>query len=271
MLMRPVAYRGAQPLQARTARPADIPRNDDIDRQMWNFAQPEPERRYAKGSPADLPPADQSYGVVPTMMQSPTSQDPTTPVYINTNCPPWVCPPAWSVPADIVMQKCIPWYEVSTLLDFPFTVPAGRIFIIKACSYEALNAAVLDTFQFTIQVGGAPVAQFEDNFADGTIGNPAQMYALSGHTRTLPLGIIADRRTIVSAFGRLRGPINFAGASPYLPGTPITSGNCMMKIILNGWLANDRTQWAGAPRPTDLGDADFVHLEDDQMGKTSEP
>jgi hypothetical protein len=254
----------AQPLHVAAASPLVQPRNEDIDRTMWRgVSPPVPLRVIPPQMPFDM---DTPRQVQNVNMQSPESDDPTTPVYINTNCPPWVCPPNESSPTDITMTACVPWYEVDTLLSSTFTVPLGKMLIIKSASYEALNAALNDVFQFRILVNGTPKATFEDVLADGASVNPAQSYGISGHFRPLPLGIIADRQTVVSVYGRLRGPINLAGASPYLPGLPISSGNCQMKIILNGWLAVDRMHLEGGPRPTDLGDSDMHHLEEDQSG-----
>lgn len=254
----------AQPLQMRTASPLVQPRNDDIDRTMWRgIPSPAPLRVVPPQMPFDM---DTPRQVLNVNMQSPESEDPNTHVWINANCPPWVCPPNESEPFDLTQQSCVPWYEVDTLLQSSYTVPLGKMLLIKSCSYEALNAALNDVFQFRILINGVPMATFEDVYADNTAVNPANKYGISGHTRPLPLGIIADRQTVVSTYARLRGPISITGVSPYIPGAPITSGNCQMKIILNGWLAVDRMHTEGGPRPTDLGDSDFRHLEEDQLG-----
>jgi hypothetical protein len=263
MMARQLGVR-ATPLYARPAAPLVQPRNEDIDRTMWRgVSPPQPLRIIPPQMPFDM---DTPRQVLNVNMQAPESQDPNTPVYINSNCPPWVCPPNESVPFDLPMTACVPWYEVDTLLQSSYTVPLGKMLIIKSCSYEALNASLNDVFQFRILVNGAPKATFEDAYADSTAVNPAQKYGLSGHFRPLPLGFIADRQTVVSVYGKLRGAISLTGVSPNLPGTPIASGNCQMKLILNGWLAVDRMHLEGGPRPTDLGDSDMHHLEEDQMG-----
>jgi hypothetical protein len=121
-------------------------------------------------------------------------------------------------------------------------------------------------FEFSITVNGKLVARFEDIAIDVAQPNPAHKFGLSGHTRMLPCWFIADRHTSINVHARLRGPINLAGVSPYFPGQPIATGNCLMAITLNGWLANLRENKDGGPRPTDLGDMGFLALDEDQGG-----
>ncbi len=202
---------------------------------------------------------------LPVMAQIPRSDGPQDPVWFNTNCPPWVCPPYWSEPIDQELTACIPWYEVDTLMG-TIAVPGDRFYVIRQVSYEALNAAQDDVFEFSILVNNKLVARWEDIAIDVAQPNPANKFGLSGHTRPLPLWFIADRSQHISVFARLRGAINLAGVSPNFPGQPIITGNCHMSIALQGWLANLRENRDGGPRPTDLGNMGNLAVFDDQGG-----
>lgn len=204
--------------------------------------------------------------------REPESDPPQTPVYINSNKPGFNEPPLWSQPVGLTYAHCIPWYGVATALSLSlgvngcFTVPHDKCLVIKSVSYEALNAVLFDTFQMNVSVNGSPVLQIEDMYVDGTIPNPAQKYAMAGHYRPMPCNFIADHDSIVCCTGILLGQIPLAGppAPGVFPGLPITSSDCMMKLILNGWLAPLRDVIDGGPRPTDLGDMDNASIQDDQ-------
>ncbi len=229
-----------------------------LNKQMW----------YGYGVPPVVhrpwkPDIDRPINILPTMEREPDSDPPQFPIWINANCPPWVCPPFWSVTVDLPFAGCIPWYEVATLLDC-FTVPQDRCLIIKNISYEALNAAVNDVFEIEVLVNNQTQHKTEDIYVDGAAANPAQRYALAGHFRPMPVNILADRNATVCVRTTLRGPISYAGVSPYFPGQPIISPDCQMKVMLQGWLANLREDLDGGPRPTDLGDFGMIPLEDDQ-------
>ncbi len=239
--------------------PLAKPDNADIDRGYWYSYAPEPERRTM------TIPNDRPVYPIPAMSQLPRSTDPQIAMWFNTNQPPWVNPPYWAEPVDYPLNACVPWYEVDTLIG-GIRVPGDRFYVIKQVSYEALNAAQDDVFEWTITANGQVVARWEDIAIDAAQVNPANKYGLSGHTRMLPLWFIADRSTAINVHARLRGAINLAGVSPNFPGQPILTGNCQMKIILQGWLSNLRENRDGGPRPTDLGDMGFLALSDDQGG-----
>lgn len=246
-------------LSPRAIAPLARVNNADVDRGYWYGYAPEPERR-TMGVNVDAP-----VYPVPVMAQMPRSTDPQSVVWFNANCPPWVCPAYWSVSVDQPISGCVPWYEVDTLLG-GFRVPGDRFYVIRQVSYEALNAAADDVFEWSISVDGKLVARWEDIGVDVAQANPAHKYGLSGHTRMLPLWFIADRNSSLNVHARLRGAIDLAGNSPNFPGQPILTGNCLMKILLQGWLSPLRENRDGGPRPTDLGDLGFIALDDDQSG-----
>lgn len=230
-------------------------RQDDLTEAMWGGYTPV-ERIQAK------PSIDRTLYRVPTMEQGPESVPPNDHTWFNANCPPWVCPPFWSKPIDSTFSRCIPAYEQSTLLYFDgdttktsFNVGQDYVLIIRAISYEALNAAQGDVFQFDFLVDGNAQIQIEDMNIDAAQANPAHRFALAGNTRQMPVHLVVDRNHTLAIRATVRGPINLAGNSPYFPGQPITTGDCHMRVYLQGWLANLRDNMDGAPRPTDLGDA----------------
>lgn len=192
---------------------------------------------------------------VPTASGGPPSAPPATPAWINTNCPPWVCPPFWSQSVETTATGCAPTYEQSILLAPTITVPQDYMLIVKGISYEALNAELYDVFQIDFFIDGSLRMSIEDMLIDTAPANQALRYGLAGHTRPMPTHLVVDRNHTLSIRTTLRGPINFQGNSPYFPGQPITTGDCSMKVILQGWMANLRENWDGAPRPTDLGSA----------------
>lgn len=227
-------------------RPVARPDNQDIDRGYW--------RGHVTAVPVQTKPAiNRPVHEIPTGMRVPDGVDPNIPVMLNTNCPPWVCPPFWSVPVSKSFTTCLPFYEQDELMGC-FSVPAGYFLVINEISYQALNAVQYDAFDFVIRVNGQLKVTVEDTFVDGLAPNPAQRYALSGHFKPLRTWFIADRNSRLCVHARLRGPISMAGVSPYAPGTPIASPDCHMTIILHGWLANMRNDLDGGPRPTDVGD-----------------
>ncbi len=208
---------------------------------------------------------------VPTMEREPESFPNSTPLWVNTNCPPWICPPFWSVPFDRVFSRCVPFYEQATLLYLDgaigigeYVVPQDYVLIIKGFSYEALNSQQGDVFQFDFAIDGNTRMVHEDINIDAAQPNPAHRYALGGHTRQIKTHFVVDRNHSLSVRATLRGPISFSGLSPYFPGQPSTTGDCQMKIYLQGWLANLRDNVDGAPRPTDLGDADNLLMDETQ-------
>lgn len=208
------------------------------------------------------PPIDRPINLVPAAEREPESEPPQFPLWINANCPPFVCPPFWSVPVDLPFNACVPWYEVATSLGCE-VIAQDRALIIRGISYEALNASLDDVFEITILVNNMPVAVIEDVYVQNT-PNPAQRYALAGHFRPMPLNIIADRNASICVKATLRGPITYAGVSPYFPGQPIVSADCQIKVLLQGYLANLREDLDGGPRPTDLGDFGGIIMQDDQ-------
>lgn len=209
---------------------------------------------------------------VPTMEREPESKPPPIPIWVNSNWPPWVNPPSWSVPVDLTYTRCIPFYEQAQLMHlngnaaFPsFVVPQDYTLVIKKISYEALNSVQDDVFQFDFLIDGNPRMSIEDINIDAAQPNPAHQYGLAGHTRQMPVHLVVDRNHTLAIRAILRGPIDFAGNSPYFPGQPIVSTNCEMRVYLQGWMANLRENVDGAPRPTDLGDADGLILTDTQQ------
>jgi len=212
------------------------------------------------------PPIDRPINIMPTGQREPESDPPQTPLWINSNNPPWVTPPRWGKPVAMPFIACIPWYEVSTLLLPTYTVPDDYMLVIKEVSYEALNAAIFDSFVVDFMSNNQPLMQLEDMFIDNTTPNPAQQYANAGHFRPVPTNSFVDRTGAFTVRGTLRGPIDINGISPYFPGQPITSTDCMFKVIVYGYLANMRENVDGGPRPTDLGDFANLLMDDDQTG-----
>jgi len=209
------------------------------------------------------PPLDRPIVIVPTAQREPESAPPQTPVWGNFNYPPWNNPPVWSVPMAQRYVGCVPQYEISVSLGC-FTVPADRTMVIKEIGYQALNAAQGDVFQIEVLIDSSVRTSTEDINIDAAQANPAVRYGLFGHYRSMPTHILVDRNQTVCVRGTLRGPINLAGVSPYFPGQPITTGNCLMRAVLYGWLAPLREDIDGGPRPTDLGDMAMQALADDQ-------
>lgn len=236
--------------------PNDVPDELDIERGYWH-GYSTAERR------APRPDIDRPINIIPTMQREPVSDPPQTPLWVNTNCPPWVCPPTWSQPVELCYDQCIPTYEQAKNM-FCYTVPADYFLVIRNIYWEALNAQQYDVFQFDFLVDGSTRISVEDMLIDPAAPNQANRYAMAGSVRPMPTHIVVDRNHTLCVRATLRGPINLAGLSPYFPGQPITTGNCQMKVCIQGWLANLREDVDGAPRPTDLGDAASITLEDDQ-------
>lgn len=232
----------------------------DVDKSMWSgYSDDKVVRVRTK------PPIDRPIPIMPTMEREPESVPPNTPLWVNSNNPPWVTPPRWARAVSIPFNACVPWYEVSTLLG-TYQVPQDYMLVIKQVSYEALNAALLDTFVIDFLSNTQNLLQLEDMFVDNTTSNPAQQYALGGHFRPIPTNCFVDRNGVLTVRGTLRGPIDIAGVSPYFPGQPITSTDCQMKVVIDAWLANLRDNSDGGPRPTDLGDFGNLLMDDDQSG-----
>lgn len=235
-------------LAAQQARPVNPGSNQDIDRGYWYGHSPEAVRVPARA------PIDRPIYQVPTMEREPESAPPQKPAWVNSNCPPWVCPPFWSVPVDLMAEVCLPFYETQAVMDPCIDVPQDYFLVIKRISYEALNGVQGDVFQFDFLVDNSLRASFEDVIIDAAQPNPAHKYGLAGHTRQMPLHLVVDRNKRLCIRAMLRGAINLAGLSPHFPGDPILTGDCHMRIYLQGWLANLRENVDGGPRPTDLGD-----------------
>lgn len=230
------------------------------------------DKGYWRGWVPDMPyqpmsvPNDRPVYQLPVLEQLPEATDPQAVVWVNANCPPWVCPPYWSQPIELTFEHCVPWYEVDTVLG-NIVAPKDYFYVVTSASYQALNAAQDDVFEWSLLVQNNLVARWEDISADAAQPNPANQNGLAGYQRPMPCRFICDRNQTITARARLRGQINLAGVSPNWPGQPILTGNCHMKIILNGWMANLRENVDGGPRPTDLGDFGFIFLEDDQSGR----
>jgi hypothetical protein len=208
---------------------------------------------------------DRPINVTPLNTSIPDSSGAQIPIWANTNCPPWNCPPYWSHALDIPVDGCVPWYLVPTLLG-TITVPHDYFYVIKSVSYEVLGAVQGDAFRVHITANSMLATSFEDMVADAAQVNPALRYGLNGYTRPLPVNIIADRDTVIAVNAELQGPLNLAGVSPRFPGEPITTGNCLIRVVLNGWAAPLREQVDGGSRPTDLGNFGNLPLFDDQGG-----
>lgn len=229
------------------------------------------DRGYWRGWVPDAPyvpttvPNDRPIYELPVLEQLPESTDPQSVIWINSNCPPWVCPPYWSKPIELTFEACVPWYEVDTVLG-NLTAPKDYFYVVTSASYQALNASQDDVFEFSLLVSNNLVVRWEDIIADATQPNPANRNGLAGYQRPMPCWFICDRTQTITARARLRGQIDLAGISPNWAGQPILTGNCHMRIILNGWMANLRENVDGGPRPTDLGDFGNAFLEEDQGG-----
>ncbi len=234
-------------------------RNASLDNSMWKgFVMPGQAQYRPSGPMLDRP-----IFQTPTAQREPESAPPQTPIWGNFNFPPWNQPPVWALPFSRIFEACVPQYEISVSLGC-YTVPADRTLVIKEIGYEALNAVQDDVFELQVLVDQSVKAQWEDIAIDAAQPNPAERYGLFGHYRPMPTHILVDRNQTVCVRATLRGPINLVGVSPYFPGQPILSGNCSMKAVLYGWLAPLREDIDGGPRPTDLGDMDFLTLENDQ-------
>lgn len=228
-------------------RPVDPGSTQDIDRGYWYGYSPIVPRETRA-------PVDRPINIVPTAEREPESAPPFEPVWVNANCPPWVCPPFWSQPFETTFDGCLPFYESASLIGDCYTVPQDHVLIIRNISYEVFDAVQYDVFQFDFLVDGSRRFGIEDMLIAPAVANPGRRYALASHDRPMPTNLVIDRNHTLCIRGILRGPINLAGESPYFPGQPIVTGDCTMKVILQGWLANLRENIDGGPRPTDLGD-----------------
>jgi hypothetical protein len=182
-------------------------------------------------------------------------EDGPTPVWINSSCPAWICPPIFSVPIDLPVIHCIPWYEVATLMGC-FELPRGYLLALKEVSYEAANAAQGDVILFQISVNGMVQAEWEDIVADAVQPNPVHRMGIAGHIRGLPLHIVVPTNAQVCVTATLRGQINFAGVSPNWPGEPIVTGDCHVKMFLHGWYFPAGDNVDGGIRQGFVGDAE---------------
>lgn len=230
------------------------------------------EEGYWMGPGADAVPVNMTMNndrpiiIDPTDESIPNSDGlPKIPVALNLNYPPWNNPTYRSLPLSPSMEGCIPWYEIPTQLP-TVQVPHGYFFVIKGISYVALNGVQDDVIDFQLLVSGALAAHWEDAIADAAQASPANRYALAGTAHDMPLNIIADHDTVITVLATLRGPLNLAGVDPNFPGQPITTGNCLVRVILNGWAVPMREQTDSGSRPTDLGDFGNLPLTDDQGG-----
>jgi len=212
---------------------------------------------------ATKPGIDRPINILPTGERVPDGADPQIPVWGNTNCPPWICPPFWSQPVDLTFDVCLPFYEQAEQVGC-FTVPQDYVLVIRNISYEALNAEIYDMFQLEFLVNGANRFTIEDMLIDNTSPNPAHRYALGGHTRPIQTFLPVDRNHTLCVRGILKGQTDFNGNSAHQPGDPITTGDCTLRVILQGWLANLRENIDGSPRPTDLGNMGGLSPEDTQ-------
>lgn len=175
------------------------------------------------------------------------------PILLNTVCPPWHCPPIWSVALDFTVTQCIPWYMVKTVMG-TLDVPKGYLLVIKGVSYETPNAVQDDVVGFEVSVNGQPRASWEDAVSDAVQPNPVHRMALSGHIRELPLHIVVPVNSQVTVSATLLGSIDFAGVSPNWPGQPILTPDCHVKLIFNGWFFPAMDNIQGAPRQAFSGD-----------------
>jgi hypothetical protein len=179
--------------------------------------------------------------------------DGSKPILLNTVCPPWHCPPLWSVAIDFPATECIPWYMVKTLMG-TLNVPKGYLLVIKGVSYEAANAVQDDVVSFEVAVNGEPRATWEDVVADAVQPNPVHRMALSGHIRELPLHIVVPVNSTVTVSATLMGAIDFNGVSLNWPGQPILTPDCHVKMLFNGWYFPAMNNIQGAPRQAFNGD-----------------
>lgn len=176
-----------------------------------------------------------------------------TPISLNTGCPPWLCPPMWSVALDFPAVACIPWYMVKTLLG-TLNIPKGYLLAIKSVSYEAANAVQGDVVGFEVFVNGEQRAQWEDMVVDAAQPNPAHKFGLCGHIREMPLHIVVPVDSTVTVAATLMGAIDFNGVSPNWPGQPILTADCHVRMIFNGWYFPAMDNVQGGIRQASMGD-----------------
>jgi len=234
--------------------PTRVVSPDAVDRGYWQGSTPSVPRHMR------MPYADDRIPIVPTAEREPESDDPQTPGWVNTNCPPWVCPPFWSASIDLRQEACLPFYEQTQLIGC-YEVPQDYVLVVRNISYEALNAAQGDVFRFEFYIDSSFVMAIEDKVVDATAPNPAHKYALGGNTRMLQTHLVVDRNRTLCVRGILNGVVNFEGVSVHAPGDPIITGDCTFNVYMQGFLANLRENIDGGPRPTDLGDGDGEFLE----------
>ena len=247
-----LADRGKKTLQAPGMRALPQPASIPGDPGIWYGSAPRPVRRGIT-RPMDDRPLYAFAGGEPL----PTSEDSPQAVWINSACPPWICPSVWAVAMDIPVLKCIPWYEVQEVVGC-FDVPRDYLVVIKDMSYEAANAAQDDVVAFQLFVNDSLKVEWEDIITDALQPNPVHRFGISGHVRSLPCHIVVPTSSQVCIKATLRGPINLAGVSPYWPGQPITTGDCHVTVNFNGWFFPAMANVDGSPRQGALGDNRLV-------------
>jgi len=217
---------------------------------------PIPKRETARSFDAPIP-------IVPTNRKEPISEPPNRQVAFNVNCPPWNCPPFWSVPFDVDACACIP-LALKDEVIFRFRVPQDRMLIIKGISYEIHNIAQYESFSLKFVDDGRTRFNVEDMLIDPTSANPAHRYAFAGHTRQMPVRMFVDHNHMLVVTASFLGNLDFAGNSDLTEGD-ILDVNPEICINIHGWLANVRDSRDGGPRPTDLGNLLHIPLEQDWL------
>lgn len=241
------------------ARAMGMRRGVTVDNGYWHGPAPVPVRKEMSVN------NDRPVPLISVGQKQPISTDHQQSVWFNTNCPPWVCPSYWAFPLDMPIRQCIPWYLVDTSVGV-ITVPDDWLYIIKGISYESLNGVQGDVFTFRCLVNDSTQLEWEDIVADAAQPNPAHKFGIAGHTRPLPVHIIAPQSSTIRVTSILNGPLTLAGTTPRFSGEPISSGDCTVKVLLNGWAMPARENIRSGARPTDLGDFGNLPLMDDQGG-----
>lgn len=247
--------------QARPMTPAPVEQqNLDVDRAYWYTHAPVPPRqgRYEA--------EDDTLYRIPTQEEAPPGANPQNRAWVTGNLPVWNEPGYWSTPFEETYTVCVPtWeeeYQVGTLIS-----PEMSITVIESVSYECISGlAQFDIFEWALYRPGK-VAQWEDMIIDPLTANPSLRHVFAGHVRPLPLIHRVDRGQTAWFTVKARGIVDLAGLSNHNPGDPLIP-NANFRLNVQGWRTQLRRNVDGGPRPTDLGNMEFMDLDPERWQDT---
>lgn len=240
--------------ERRPMAPADQAyQNKDLDRAYWYSHAPTPPRKGRYSA------EDDTLYRIPTQMQEPEGARPQNRAFVTANFPQWNQPTYWAEPFEETFTACVPTWEEDYNIGTIQTT-ALRMAVIKSVSYECISGlAQYDLFQFNMW-DPANRAEWEDMIIDPLIFDPSRRHVFSGYVSPLPLEAHVDRDRTVRFTVRARGLVAIDGTSNHNPGDPLLP-NAHFRLNVQGWWAPLRRNLDGGPRPTDLGNMEFMPLD----------